>query len=953
MNPSPLLARADLLRALALAGEDKIAARRYAELLKFASNEPVAATFEAVIQPTGVIDAVSAPLSIFVTTEEHVDRLRAPFFAITACRRLDLPEDRADQPRPQPLTVAQCAPRETQTAGPPFVPLVRRTRLWPALKRSLLESRQRGLDLPRVIATLAQALPLRRLPRGSQAIWGGELLIVWDRSRHLWPYQEDFESIVGDLLRQRGAGGCTLWVVDGSPSRIVQRWPEPGGSPDRAAARLANQVPSPPPATRLLILSDAGTLGGESGARRVWVAFMCRLQQQGAQPVLWTPLAPAQIEVEVARSADVFCLQPGGGLRRQRGRIADDEQRRGEQSRLARLREQLLARMACCIRVEPALLRALRGIAPATATEPALEALVWGHQPVVYDSLVSRAIAADHVARYREAFSQLDAGEQLAALERALHIHAWRGRATEAAELLIWQAHARPEAQSRCLERIDEARRWFAALREAATLGSGPDAQLRQYTRDLVARNAGDKTWIAGNSEWLAPLWVATGEKDSPPGLQPEHLLRALDSRADLPLLDCQLGMQAEGLMLWGAERPAGPAQSRIGSPLRVKWLLLTRAGGTRFVDPAEEPQIIAAIDEWITPGATLTITAGRQSYLVRRIERPAWAHEFGRDACGLYADLRIPVEREKAAAGAQAITQRMRYIEAGHFRMGSPESEAERYSDEGPQHEVTLSEGFWLADTACTQALWEALMGDNPSHFNAGNRGGPQHPVDSVSWDDVQLFLRRLEQRVPGCTASLPGEAEWEYACRAGSTTPFSFGENITPEQVNYRGDYSYRSVSKGLYREVTVPVATLPANSWGLYEMHGNLWEWCADGRRRYANRDELDPRGQEGGAVAERVLRGGSWRNDAWIARSAHRRAYSPDHADQHFGFRFCLRCTSRARATERPGPWSGTRAPAGTAGSTARSALAAEPPAAATKRGTKAVRRASAPPKGEKP
>ncbi|WP_337958530.1 formylglycine-generating enzyme family protein, partial [Candidatus Accumulibacter vicinus] len=629
----------------------------------------------------------------------------------------------------------------------------------------------------------------------------------------------------------------------------------------------------------------------------------------GAQPVFWAPLAPAQIEVELARRARVFCLQPRGDLRRQRGHLADNQQRQAERQRLAVLRERLLVRMAFCIRVEPALLRALRAITPATANEPALEALVWNHPPVVYDSLVSRAVAAAHVARYRQDFEELAAAEQLAALEQTLHIHAWRGRATEATELLVWQAHARDEAKRDAADRVAEAKRWFAALGARASQAGCVDPQLRQYARDLLARNAADLAWMSANSRALSPVWAASGEKTAPAGLQPEHLLQAISDRDDcddLPLLACELGVQPPGLMLHCGERPAGPAHSRLGSPLRARRLLVSAGGPTRVLDPdpAGRPQLVAPLASLADPARPLTVTAGQHSYLVGRVERPAWAQEIGRDAHGLYAIVEIPGQARKASAGARTVVQRLRYIEAGHFRMGSPESEPERYEDEGPQHSVTLSAGFWLADTACTQALWEAVMGNNPSHFHAKNRGGPQHPVEQVSWNDVQRFLRALEMRLPGAIASLPSEAEWEYACRAGTLTAFSFGDQITPEQVNYNGNFPYAGGTKGLYRESTVPVGSLPANAWGLYEMHGNVWEWCADGQRKYVERDETDPRGPEGEGVAGRVLRGGSWNRNAGHARSAYRSAYAPGYAAQYCGFRFALRSTSPAGATEWP-------------------------------------------------
>ena len=173
----------------------------------------------------------------------------------------------------------------------------------------------------------------------------------------------------------------------------------------------------------------------------------------------------------------------------------------------------------------------------------------------------------------------------------------------------------------------------------------------------------------------------------------------------------------------------------------------------------------------------------------------PAGALAWGDDACGLWIDVDL--------AG---VVQRFRWIEPGEFMMGSPDDEPEREKDEGPRHRVRLTTGFWLADTACTQALWRAVMGGkNPSRFQEDER----NPVENVSWDEVSGFLRRLASLVPGIVAELPTEAEWEYACRAGSETPFHFGATITPERANYDGNYPYAG-EKGDYRQNTVPVKT-----------------------------------------------------------------------------------------------------------------------------------------------
>jgi len=214
---------------------------------------------------------------------------------------------------------------------------------------------------------------------------------------------------------------------------------------------------------------------------------------------------------------------------------------------------------------------------------------------------------------------------------------------------------------------------------------------------------------------------------------------------------------------------------------------------------------------------------------------------------------------------------------------MGSPEDEPERYSDE-MLHEVTLTQGFWLADTTVTQGLWEAVMGDNPSNFKGKNR-----PVEEVSWNDARKFIQKLNKLVPGLSVRLPWEAEWEYGCRAGTTTPFSFGDNITPAQVNYNGKYPYHNGKQGEDRGETVAVKSLPRNDWGLYEMHGNVWEWCRDNWQEDLGADPVtDPRDPEKGA--NRVIRGGSWFLDSGgYVRSAIRNRSEPGIRGDFLGFR----------------------------------------------------------------
>jgi formylglycine-generating enzyme required for sulfatase activity len=279
-----------------------------------------------------------------------------------------------------------------------------------------------------------------------------------------------------------------------------------------------------------------------------------------------------------------------------------------------------------------------------------------------------------------------------------------------------------------------------------------------------------------------------------------------------------------------------------------------------------------------LAEAATLTILLMTSIAPVRNPHIPHafpawWASDWGQDKVGLWM-----------AFTYQDVRQMFRWIEPGGFQMGSLVSEVDRHNNERP-HQVTLSQGYWLAETACTQDLWQLVMGDNPSTFKENN-----NPVEQVSWDNTQQFIETLNVIIPGLSACLPTEAQWEYACRAGTETPFSFGETITSEQVNYDGNYPYAGSKKDLYRPKTVPVKSLPVNPWGLCEMHGNVWEWCQDWYGDYPAESATDPVGPKNSVG--RVLRGGSWYDLGRRVRSASRFQFGPSVRGGYIGFRLAL-------------------------------------------------------------
>ena len=252
--------------------------------------------------------------------------------------------------------------------------------------------------------------------------------------------------------------------------------------------------------------------------------------------------------------------------------------------------------------------------------------------------------------------------------------------------------------------------------------------------------------------------------------------------------------------------------------------------------------------------------------------------------------------------------------IPAGTFMMGSPESEEDRREDE-TQHQVTISKPFYMGKYPLTQAQWQQVMGNNPSHF----KGDKLLPVENVSWDDTQAFCLKLKE-ITQAPFGIPTESQWEYACRAGTDTPFHFGSQLNGSQANCDGTVPYGTEAKGPYFEKTTQVGKYQANPWGLYDMHGNVMEWCSDWYGAYPAASVTDPNSLAAGlypilmewcsdwdgaypaasvtdpsgpaAGSYRVHRGGCWIDDAVGCRSAIRRGDGPSDRARLLGFRVAL-------------------------------------------------------------
>ena len=238
--------------------------------------------------------------------------------------------------------------------------------------------------------------------------------------------------------------------------------------------------------------------------------------------------------------------------------------------------------------------------------------------------------------------------------------------------------------------------------------------------------------------------------------------------------------------------------------------------------------------------------------------------------------------------------------IKPGKFIMGVPKTEmnddnkepGEREEtariDEDP-HDVEITQPFYMGKTEVTQAEYEKVMGKNPSHFKGDNL-----PVERVSWYDAKEFCAELSKK-EGKLYTLPTEAEWEYACRAGTTTTYHFGNVASADKANYdaRKVFPPKKGQLGVFRDKTTPVGSFPANNWGLKDMHGNVWEWCEDwySVAYYRVSPKQDPPGPSEGT--SRVMRGGSWFYEPSSCRAAYRTAFRPDIRSYNIGFRVVMR------------------------------------------------------------
>ena len=635
-----------------------------------------------------------------------------------------------------------------------------------------------GVDEDLLVKYLSELRPLTVLPRASRRRMVSRLRVILDRSPEQAPSWSD-----GDLVGK--------WAETWGPSDGVEVIRKPFGASD---------WPKPEAHLTTVIVTHGGRLSPHKELDPRWVEEGIRRANEGERAML-IGLSPGLDKLPGWWRAFVPPLLPMS---------TKDLEVKGRRLRA-------LASLA--LQVEAQLLRSLRDALG--LSHPEIELYVWQETEGLDSSGTSTAQWSG------EAFKQarddlVDASEPDGwltpdILRKALRVVA-RFRIEEI-----------PPKDTKRTPDLDTIRYWASEALWNIELGSWRDLapKLSPELGSVITSFIQERGWLETNTQYLEQLAATASADASDPmrRIQLQSWFRYfleyepfawMESSSVFYGLAEQLRDNVVSLRVLHTSAGLIPSETPVlGSPLVTltsgeSMLLCDAPGGRRMLRLREA--MATPLRDWSRPSST------------------AWADRFGYDIYGLWASVDI-----------RGVELKMRWIEPGTFWMGSGDEDEEAFGHEKPRHQVTLTEGYWLAETACSQALWEALTGQNPSVF----KGAGRRPVDNVNWEDIQSALSELNHRMPGLELRLPTEAQWEYACRAGTETArYGELEAIAWYDDNSGGD--------------THPMKQKAPNAWGLYDMLGNVWEWCQDWYGPYSDAPTIDPTGPREGVY--RVLRGG---------------------------------------------------------------------------------------------
>ncbi len=829
----------------------------------------------------------------------------------------DVPPDTSH--RPTLLAAAELQPPdEPRAAYQDLLPLPRLAR---PLAAQLRQPHAAGVNVAALLQASTRRQWPRRLPRLIRQSWPATLVLMLDVSTELFPYRYDMYRVVA--LLQALVPRAQMRVMAGAHGPFGP-W---HGLHGQGTHSDADDGMRPQPGCTYLLLSDLGLLRPASDMAQAWSAWLVGAQARQCTCVALAPVGQQDVSATLGARVRLLRWSPDSRLQPERG--LPESQIRADSSSDDALRD-LLACLSVTVRMDPPLLRTLRqtGSAPQDAS---LEGRLWAHPDVLsttYASLRRGRMASQQAA------SPLLSAARWSALQKACVFHHQHWPLGMRVVEGMHQLTASPQPQAALL---DQLRQSLIDLAHSVHSGQG-DHNALQANADYVLQRAPHhaQTHLRVALDALAQAsGRATGPRQRWCLLQRgEHLYiaPATDTRPPGPgaVLCSDLGQAASGelVRIVQPRRPPQylplPAQGMLALPVIAAGAGIVLGGGETQLQRRQRTRgvwgwrqsdkgMIETLDlPWSIDLSFPNEDVVRGFALLPSQKGGEVRVGIDRDEYGIFLELSPLMERGRIFPQDQPL--RFRYLPPATYLQGSLQGIG--HADEHPQHPVTLSQGLWLAETPCTQALWQAVMGKNPSHFKQGE-DAPRRPVENVSWDDVQTFFKKLQPLLPpGCEAVLPTESQWEYACRAGTQTEYWWGDEADDARANWNQQH------KG-----TTPMDRYPPNPWGLYDMHGNIWEWCADGHRDYAAEPARDPEGP--GAGDSRVVRGGSWLDRPGRARAACRGWGRRGYAYLSYGFRFALRSPRGPEA--RPGGLGASRRGGAAGGRTdGADAPAAEPP-----------------------
>jgi len=858
---SHFISRADLINCISAGIREDI--YQWAELFGFVQIKQTAISLpENIVTEFGVTETLS------VNAEQPIVNNKSSISLICNTKHKLLKSIKPEKKINEEILTDKDISANGQIPFPPL--LVQKARLHPVVNDALSINRQSIIpDIIKITSIITNQRPLLKLPYINKRRQAHDKIVIYDSRFHL-------QFVLIDQLRVINSLRKTFFI---NKRNLIEIKDEPL----EKYLLLINK--SVIPDSCIIMFSDLGCLRGDCTEMKFWFKTGMELRKRGIKLTAIVPCPENRIPKPLRILWNVFIWDKGIRNKKRNGHyrlsVASFANYSNTENFITACHkaEFLLSLLSPCVYIEGALVRSLRYKLGKKYGDIGTECDVWNHIAVsnYYDPL-GFSIQPGELEKYQNKYSKC---QKEIESEHDMVDFIEKNQNRLPPVIMAFQIMS---AKILC------------QISENVIIDENDEVLFTKVLNYLKSKDGSQKSKIE-ISEWfikilskhkfskifqssvISALWLNVDIENITRTLPKNFNSEAFSLISDKEPQEQLLKIYQRGMNLWftteAIDIKKDPAViNRNGYGTCIGTIKASDNGvivQTTDKSTSENLKTLLLTDDYFTQSVPVNSIVSIESEFEKKtftkITKPSWATAFGYDKYGMFADFTI-----------KGIVQKMRWIPPGTFMMGSPESEPLRFAKE-THHQVTLTEGFWLADTVCTQALWEKVIGKNPSGF----KGYAELPVENISWLDCELFLKKLNSELKDNKFCFPTEAQWEYACRAGTTSPFWFGNKLTTKNANCNRESPNVIQKKGEYQKKTVHVKSFNPNPWGLYQMYGNVWEWCADWYNWTLKEDATNPKGPDYGAV--RVLRGGSWRTNGGYLRSAYR------HSSEQFGNRRC--------------------------------------------------------------